>query len=127
MWLVTYLNNFSGAQILPVLKPNLEKGGIICFHQLKTPVTIFFKPAIQIDQPLRQHPALRVKSFVDFLFAPRKNRFNDHVLLHVFRPTIPNDLGATAIACPLGCFVRRSLSLFFRPFREEWFIPYCPF
>ena len=81
--LLTNLYDFDAHQILPVFQPYPESREICRLHQLKTSVTVFLKPAIQIHQPFRQHPALRIKSVVDFLLAPRKKSFDHHVLLHM--------------------------------------------
>src|SRR6266446_5422826 len=81
--LLPKLDDLDAHQILPLLQPGLEQRSILRFHQLKTSVAVFFKPAIQIRQPFRQHPPLRMKSLIDLSLASGKEGFNEHVLLHV--------------------------------------------
>ena len=69
-------------QVVPVLETDLKQRGIIRFHQLKTPVAIFFQPTVLIHQSVRQHPAFGVKPFINLRFAVRKKNLNDNVLFH---------------------------------------------
>src|ERR1700745_2074542 len=44
----TKLNNFESDQIPPAIYPGFEQGTITCLHQLKAPVAVLLKPAIDV-------------------------------------------------------------------------------